>query len=78
MRSTPLAVALVMLITGVDCEVTELSGVSHSVSNGTFKIGAFDQQFHSHGTLDGYQSLECAVSALGLEVDAQERGQVSP
>jgi hypothetical protein len=48
----------------VDCQATSESGLFHNVTNGTARILAFDQQYTTHGVIDTYNSLACAVTVV--------------
>jgi len=52
----------------VSCEVTPNSGILHNVTNGTAKLGAFQQQFTTHGVTDTYNNLTCQLSAFGIQL----------
>ena len=52
----------------VSCEVTPNSGILSNKTSGTAKLGAFGQQFTTHGATDTLNNLTCEVSAFGVQL----------
>lgn len=52
----------------VACEATADSAFLHNVSNGTAKLGSFDQQFTTHGRQETYNNLTCQLNAFDVEL----------
>jgi len=51
----------------VTCQPTSQSGVFHNVTNGTANIPVFDQRYTTHGLIDSFTNLSCALTVSGTQ-----------